>query len=611
MAQEPEDREAMLARMRQERDADNAVTLRASDANRATWLAQVEAALARLRTPTEQAKAYGAALFEQMAAYFRELIGHEPWAYTEMGKVLRVNRPSKTCRVRLGSDDLNPAAVPDERKVSYGFGVPTVGKTYPVHFPTRVTRSGALQAEPDPEHLPWLKAPGGTEHWLYVHQNPFNLGFDPNHPIRRVKWPITVESIVEDVTSLLTFDPVGSGPSNAGHFFVIGYHTGTRRLYAMNAAWTPYIRRSADAPAGFQTWLVSIDDWGFGTQGNVDTARHLWIGAVADSDDPDPAHVHLGAWEPVPEHFAHDAFSELFTDAVPPEGLDVDTGVRARTSSDNGVTWTTQATWEALHPVIEGDSGVDLDLPGVWPEVTSPYPAGGIVDGGQPVAMTQGFTTLADGVFGPAGALVVPVPAVRLVLPAGADSNSSYPPLYDIQLWAYYDGTWAQVAGITPPARAFGVQALWLRQTDASAFVLYARCVVGAPTLHTGPGFALFEAPEQWYRGEGDLTGITWTPIGGVIPTRDPPDPIPPVTVSTPEQLLAVSTDGLALLAWALGEDDDGYHHRIASDDGGDTWAEVPDASGLRGGVNDVAYYDDTILVDIPTDDPRAAPVGG
>ncbi len=161
------DFQAVLDRLRDESDAANERTSRESNQNRDQWLATTEADLARRRTPDEAGTPAGDTLLAQIEEMVRQELGALPWVQTAMGKVLSVNRTAGTCRVSVARDALGGGG--QQQKISYGLTAPTVGNTYPVHFPMVAPRTPqplTRGPQADPAHLPWLKAFGGQT-WIY------------------------------------------------------------------------------------------------------------------------------------------------------------------------------------------------------------------------------------------------------------------------------------------------------------------------------------------------------------------------------------------------------------------------------------------------------------
>ncbi len=161
--------QVVLDHLRAESDAANESTSRESNQNRAQWLATTEADLARQRTPDEAGTPVGDALLAQIEEMVRQELGALPWVWTEMGRVLSVNRTAGTCRVSVASTALGPSSASPQTPVSFGLTAPTVGNTYPVHCPLVAPHTPqplTRGPQADPAHLPWLKAFGGQT-WIY------------------------------------------------------------------------------------------------------------------------------------------------------------------------------------------------------------------------------------------------------------------------------------------------------------------------------------------------------------------------------------------------------------------------------------------------------------
>lgn len=565
---EPETKEQTLARLRRERDADNVISLRQSDSNRAQWLARVEAALATLRMPTNRAPAYGAALFNYVAEEFRHLIGHLPWATTEMGRVLRVDRADKTCRVRLASDSFRPGSVPNDRRVSYGLVAPTVGKTYPTHFPVRVTRSGQpLRAEADPEHLPWLKVPGAPKvHWLYYEQ------WDEAHSGGSL-WRIPWERVL-----------AGDGP-NAGEIIrepntlhMFGYHVGARAILL-----------STD-PVGE---AFPVDDWGYGGQTSTGGPGPLQTTLTEDAAATLAEIPLLSAAEPTIQV---------------PSGIGDGTEPYASTfivytSLDSGGLWTNVASYAAQGSQITGP------VPFQFARLTT-------------LAATpvSGYTARADSALGPAGTRLLFYGIARtpdFTTPLSAPPVASY-----VLVVAFPDtptvdevlplGSLYALDGTAPSLPSAPV----VRQTEDGEFVCYVQLGAGSllpagVAFNQAPGYAMWRIRGPW-------GALEWTQIGTIYHIATPgfqilagvdtlnTAPLNPMTIR------AVSEDGSILIAETSGYDLDLFpdHPLIYSTDYGDSWQAFPPLwqDNLTTGT---PFAREVMLVPIPDDDPRAVPVGG
>lgn len=166
-------------------DAENMTAAQILAANQAAVAAatgQVEAQQAAARAPLSQAASQAAALAKQVAVGTLRYVGAgRVWVReAELGTVLSKDVPTKTCTVTLQTDAVVAPVTP--LHVSYGSGNPVVGKSYPVFVPYTLSREPTIERGPvpDPSHLPWLLAPGGTR-WLYRQVN--------GPPLQRWAWP--------------------------------------------------------------------------------------------------------------------------------------------------------------------------------------------------------------------------------------------------------------------------------------------------------------------------------------------------------------------------------------------------------------------------------------
>ncbi len=597
--------EEVLAQLRQERADWDEATDKDDAKARAEWLTVTEGTIANLRTPDEQAVAMGDALLDATEEDLRQIMGRLSWVReTHMGTVLKVDRATKTCRVRIGTDALNPSAVPWERKISYGLIPPTVGKTYPVHFPVVVPRRPAtLTAGPqtDPEHLPWLKVPGGKTDWLYYERwtDAFAAG-----DLWRIPWPLEDDDTPAsgEFVQNLRAVPGWTGFPGLGYSRgLVGYNVGARALVAFNVEGFPSTDRK----------LLILEDWGFGTG----TVRTVPVGDVFspinDPNTPDVAHLPL---------MGISATTEAVPSGIefPPTTIKT-VSFTIQGSLDGGVTWIPSTVYPAEDgAVIAPDTGLPF-LPFSFGQLSSIEFARSSIA----LAKAPGCVTLADLGPLPAGTLVRPYIILRCVgdpttyIPhrAVAYSIGVYLPetaeTIEVSVGTLPHAQLAANAGLMMPINAH------IRQTEEGQWVCYlalttANVVNQLPFFNDSASYAL-------YRGLGPLDNLTWTALGPSFFDNGNDGPhlkateygqwFDPVTPLYP---LATSEDGTAIITWTAGYDYDLFpsHKLIYSLDYGDTWTLLPPAWQPTL-ANDTVFGRPTYIVPIPSDDPRAVPVGG
>lgn len=598
---------ALLEQLRAERDAANDATARTSDQHRAQWLGIIERTLASKRTPDEQGAPYGDALLELTEDDLRLILGRLPWVReTHMGTVLSVNRTTKTCRVRIGPDALNPSVVPWQRPISYGLTPPTVGKTYPVHFPVVLPRTPqTLTAGPqtDPEHLPWLKVPGGKTGWLYYERwtDAFAAG-----ALWRIEWPLEDDDTPASGELVQDLGAIGGWTGFPGLGFntgLVGYNVGARALVAFNVEGSSH----TDARK-----ILLLDDWGFGTA-TVRTVPVEWVwSTVSDTTATDINTIPILGY----------ALNTVEVDsgtAFPPT-VPYSSTLTLRDSLDGGTTWRDITTYpyQRSDALLDPFSGLPI-VPHIFALRTLLEPSGQTIA----IAKAPGCEALADVGPLPAGTRLRPFLLVRLT---SDELTFAAWPSVSLTIAAYLPDTAAVVELATiAPAEAFPALAsrnnqlalpvnAHIRQQDDGTWVVYLALALSAPTdqspfFNPSVRYALF-------RGQGPLDALTWVERGTAFDWNatdgiHQPTTYPEWTAPTDPCLpLVTSEDGLSIVTWSVGYDFANFpdHKLLYSLDAGETWALLP-AGWQTSSGNGTPFNRPCALVTIPQDDPRAVPV--